>query len=407
MNTKATKWIASMTALSAVLAACVAPPPAAAPAAAPGAAPAAPAASNEPVLFIVPAELSGAGTAAGTPWRDGLIMAQEEINAAGGILGRQVKFEVYDTATDPSTSKALIAKGLDLKPYAVLGPLYSGSIAVNMVEAERAKVPQVIGGEAAALTTKGNKYLFRTSFSQAISMPKLVTYIKSTGAKSVAVIYVNNDFGKGGRTTAMTEFEKAGITVAADLATEEKQTDFAPDVLKAVESNADVLFAYLNEVESAGLLKELRKQGYKKPIYGETTLLGAQVLKIAGDDANGVQGHVGLSVDAPVPAIQEFGKKFQAKFGYKSDHNGIKGYTGLYLVKEITERNGKFDSQALADGLHCTRITTAQEPGVLMDVMINENGDLDRDSFLAEVQGGKQVIIKVLPPLGGSCGDKK
>jgi len=409
-----TNFVYGAFALSLVLAACAAPTAAPAKPAAPAAAlttapaaPAKPAASTEPVLFIVPAELSGAGTAAGTPWRDGLEMAREEINAAGGILGRQVKFEVYDTASDPSNSKALIAKGLDLKPYAILGPMFSGSIIVNQVEAQRAKVPQIMGGEAVNLTQQKNAYLFRTSFSQASSMPKLVNYIKTTNAKSIAVLYVNNDFGKGGRSTAIKEFEKAGIKVVADLSTEEKQTDFAPDVLKIINSNADALFVYLNEEESARTLQELRKQNYKNPIYGETTLLGAQVLKIAGDAANGVQGHVGLSVDAPVPAIQEFGKKFEAKYKYKSDHNGIKGYTALFFVKEITERTGKFDPQALADGLHCTKITTKDEPGVMMDVMFDENGDVDRESFLAEVKGGQQVITKVLPPLGGTCGDKK
>ncbi|HEX9924262.1 MAG TPA: ABC transporter substrate-binding protein, partial [Anaerolineae bacterium] len=121
-------------------------------------------ASGEPIFFFAPAELSGAGATVGNNWKDGATIAIEEINAAGGILGRPIEVEWEDTQSDPATSKAVIAKGLEQDPYVVLGPLYSGSIIVNMVEAERAETTQIMGGEAANLTEQGNPFIFRTSF---------------------------------------------------------------------------------------------------------------------------------------------------------------------------------------------------------------------------------------------------
>lgn len=401
-NKQIGKIASLLLALGIVASGCVAP---SAPAAAP-AADAAPAASSEPVKFFVPVELSGAGATAGSNWRDGLLMAQEDINAAGGILGRQVELEVVDTQTDPSVSKTVIAKGLESDPYAILGPLFSSSIIVNMVEAQRGEKPQIMGGEAANLTEQDNPFIFRTSFGQTTSMPKIATYMQSTGVKSVAVIYINNDFGKGGHDNFLKAAEVAGMSIAVDISTEPQQADYAPEVLKAKESGADAIFAYLNEEESAKLLLEIRKQGYDKPIFGETVLLAQSVIDLAGEAANGVQGHVGLSVAAPVESIQDFGKRFEAKYGHASDHNGIKGYISLHFVKEITERLGKFDSKALAEGLHCTTITTADEPGVLMDVVFDDKGNVDRESFLVEIKDGKQEITQVLPKLGGSCGDK-
>ncbi len=401
-NKQIGKIASLLLALGIVASGCVAP---SAPAAAP-AADAAPAASSEPVKFFVPVELSGAGATAGSNWRDGLLMAQEDINAAGGILGRQVELEVVDTQTDPSVSKTVIAKGLESDPYAILGPLFSSSIIVNMVEAQRGEKPQIMGGEAANLTEQDNPFIFRTSFGQTTSMPKIATYMQSTGVKSVAVIYINNDFGKGGHDNFLKAAEVAGMSIAVDISTEPQQADYAPEVLKAKESGADAIFAYLNEEESAKLLLEIRKQGYDKPIFGETVLLAQSVIDLAGEAANGVQGHVGLSVAAPVESIQDFGKRFEAKYGHASDHNGIKGYISLHFVKEITERLGKFDSKALAEGLHCTTITTADEPGVLMDVIFDDKGNVDRQSFLVEIKDGKQEITQVLPKLGGSCGDK-
>jgi branched-chain amino acid transport system substrate-binding protein len=398
------QWRAASLLLVAVLALAACVPPPAAPAASGGAS--APAANSEPVRFFVPVELSGAGATAGSNWRDGLILAQEDINAAGGILGRQVELEIVDTQTDPSVSKTVIAKGLESDPYAVLGPLFSSSIIANMVEAQRAEKPQIMGGEAANLTEQGNAFLFRTSFGQTVSMPKIATHMQKSGIKSVAVIYINNDFGKGGHDNFIKAAEAVGMTIAADISTEPQQADYAPEVLKAVESGADAIFAYLNEEESAKLLIEIRKQNYDKPIFGETVLLAQSVLDLAGEAANGIQGHVGLTVKAPVPALEEFGKRFEAKYGRGSDHNGVKGYISLHFVKEITERLGSFDSKALAEGLHCTTITTADEAGVLLDVTFDDKGNVDRESFLVEIKEGKQEITQVLPKLGGTCGDK-
>lgn len=79
-------------------------------------------------------------------------------------------------------------------------------------------------------------------------------------------------FCKGGHDNIIKALEALGVTITADISTEQEQADFAPEVLTAKESGADALFAYLNEAESAKLLTELRKQGYDKPIFGETML---------------------------------------------------------------------------------------------------------------------------------------
>ncbi len=363
-------------------------------------------ASGEPIFFFAPAELSGAGATVGNNWKDGATIAIEEINAAGGILGRPIEVEWADTQSDPATSKAVIAKGLEQDPYVVLGPLYSGSIIVNMVEAERAETTQIVGGEAANLTEQGNPYIFRTSFGQATSMPKLANYMETSGIGSVDIVWVNNDFGKGGRDAISAELEARGIGVVNDISTEEQQPDFAPEALTVLGSDADALFVYMNEEESARLLIELQKQGFDKPIIGETVLIAQSVVDLAGDAANGAQGHVGLTASAPLPLIEEYRQKFEDAYGRTPDHNGMKGYIGVYVVKAITERIGEFDSKKLAEALHCTTITTEEEPGVLLDIVYDEKGDVDRESFLVEVQDGQQVVTQVLPRVGGSCGEQ-
>ncbi|HET9615708.1 MAG TPA: ABC transporter substrate-binding protein, partial [Pseudolabrys sp.] len=254
---------------------------------------------------------------------------------------------------------------------------------------------------AAAITQKGDPYVFRTSFGQQFSMPKIANYMRDgVKAKTVAVLWVNNDFGKGGRDTFVKEMAARNIKVVADISTESGQTDFSADVVKLKAANADAIFVYTNEEESARFLKEAKKQGITAPLIGETTLLGQKVIDLAGGAAEGVKGHVGLTVDAPIPAVQEFAAKFKKRFNYVCDHNGIKGYTAVYFVKHVTEKIGKFDSKAFAAAAHGMTITPKDEPGILMEATWDKNGDIDRESFLGQVVDGKQKIVATLPKLG-------
>ncbi len=356
-------------------------------------------AQQKPIPVVGLVELSGTGATAGTNFDNGVKLAVKEINAAGGILGRKVEYTSNDTQSNPGVAKALAQKAVDQGAYVVMGPVFSGSIIVSMAETKRAEIPNFTGGEAASITQQGNPYIFRTSFTQSTAMPKVAKYIKDgLKAKTVAVVWVNNDFGKGGRDSITKALEAQGVKIAADISTDPGQVDFSGAVLKAKQANADALFAYTNEEESARLLRELRKQGYDKPIIGETTLTGQKVIELAGDAANGALAHVGLTVDAPQAPIKDFDKKFQTEYKYKSDHNGMKGYSGMYVVKAITEKIGKTDSKAFAAALHGAKISAKDVPGVLLDVTFDANGDLDRESFLVKVENGKQVVTQTLPP---------
>ncbi len=345
-------------------------------------------------------ELSGAGATAGTNFKNGVDLAIKEINAGGGILGRKLEHSISDTQTNPGVAKGLATKAIDDGAFAVFGPVFSGSIMVSMAESKRAEVPNFTGGEAAAITQQGNPYVFRTSFTQATAMPKVARYI-ATGikAKTVAVMFVNNDFGKGGRDAIAKALADAGVKVVADISTESGQVDFSAPVLKAKQAGADALFVYTNEEESARALRELRKQGYAKPIVGETTLTGQKVIELAGEAANGAIAHVGLTVDAPNPLMLKFKAKYYQAYGSISDHHGIKGYTGVYVLKAAIEKAGKLDRKAVAQALKGLTIKAAQQPGVLMDVSFDDKGDIDRESYIVEVRDGRQVVKEVLPPL--------
>ena len=357
-------------------------------------------AQGQPIKIYGLVELSGTGATSGTNFNDGVKLAVKEINAAGGILGRKVEYSASDTQSQPQVAKALAVKAIDDGAYVVMGPVFSGSILVSMAETKRAEIPNFTGGEAAAITQQGNPYIFRTSFTQTTAMPKVARYLSDNlKAKTLAIIYTNNDFGKGGRDVIVKAIEPYNIKVVADISTDPGQLDFSGAVLKAKQANADALFVYTNEEEAARALRELKKQGYDKPIIGETVLTSQKVIELAGDAANGAVAHVGLTADAPDPGIKAFAAKFQKEYNYKSDHNGLKGYTGMYIVKAVTEKIGKVDPKAFAKEMHGIKLTAKQYPGILIDVSFDNNGDLDRESYMTKVVNGKQEVIATLPAL--------
>jgi len=352
------------------------------------------------IKIIDNVELSGTGVTSGSMWQQGVDLAVKEVNAAGGILGRKIAISHQDNQSQAQVAKAVATKAVDNDPYVMLGPIFSGDVNVSMAVGEEAEIPSIMGGEAANLTQQGMKYLFRTSFSQSSAMPKVANYLQKSGVKSVAMVWIANDFGKGGRDTMAKELTARGIKIVADISTEPGQMDYSAVVVNVAKAPADALFAYMNEEESARFLIALKKLGYTKPVIGETVLASQRVIELAGPAANGVKAHVGLSVDAPNPLVREYGRKFKAAYGVASDHNGIKGYTAIYLIKAVTEKMGKFDRKLFASTLHGASFTAKDHPGLLMDVSFDANGDLDRESYLVEVKDGKQVITETLPPLG-------
>lgn len=355
--------------------------------------------AQDSVKIGMVAELSGAGAPSGTNWRDGIKIAVEEINAEGGILGKQVDVTEYDTQTDPQTSRALVQKAIDEGAYAIWGTIYSGSTIVNMLVAQQNGVPQFVGSEAPAIVEKGNPYIFRTSSGAQKGLPSLTPYFTDTlGAKKVGVAWVNNEFGKGGHDVFVKEMENAGIEVIADVPSEQGQTDYAADVAKLKEANPDAVFVYMNQEESARFLIEANKQGLSMPLVGEVTLTEAKVIDLAGDAAEGALAHVGLTATATqIPGIAEFADKFRSAYDRNPTHDAIKGYVGAWATKYVTEMVGEFDGEAFSEKMHGLCLSAEEYPKMLLDTCWDDRGEMSRPSFMVQVQNGEPVVIGTVP----------
>jgi len=331
------------------------------------------------------------------------------------LLARQQGVAITGCDTDPSGAADLAALGVEIwrghAPEHVAGAralVVTAAVAGDHPELERARalgIPVVRRADALGQAVAGGLVVAvagthgKTTTTVMVTEALAAAGRNPTGLAGGRVASWGGNARLGGRDVFVKTIEPLGIKIVADVSTDPGQVDFSAAVLKARQANADALFVYCNEEESARALRELRKQGYDKPIIGETVLTSQKVIELAGDAANGAVAHVGLTADAPSPLIRDFAAKFQKEYRYKPDHNGLKGYTAMYVVKAVTEKVGKFDPKAFAKTMHGVKLMAKEHPGILMDVSFDKNGDLDRESFMTKITNGKQEVIATLPPL--------
>jgi len=351
-------------------------------------------------LAIV-AEITGGGAASGTMWRDGVTLAVEDINRKGGVLGRRLETFVMDTQSDPPTSVAVMRRAINEHPLAVMGTVYSSSTVANMEVARQAGIPQISGSESVLVVQKGNPNIFLTSFSQQVGFAKLVRWlVEDLKADKIALIYVNNAFGRGGREMFLRFLKERGKSVVADISTEVQQADFTPELTQVRAAGATHLMVYSHEEENARVMIQVRKLGLSVEAVGDN-LCAQTTIDPGGEAVNGAKCHVPMTALSPVPSMVDVGRRFQERYGRVPDHNAFKAYIGTHLVKAAVERVGAFDQAKVRDCLHNNLFTVAEEPGLLMDMYMDDKGDADRSSFIVEVKNRKPEVAKVLPMLGG------
>jgi len=279
--------------------------------------------------------------------------------------------------------------------------VYSSSTVANMEVARQAGIPQISGSESVLVVQKGNPNIFLTSFSQQVGFAKLVKWlVEDLKADKIALIYVNNAFGRGGREMFLKFLKDRGKSVVADISTEVQQADFTPELTRVRASGATHVMIYNHEEENARMMIQIRKLGISVETVGDN-LCAQTTIEAGGEALNGAKCHVPMTALSPVPGMVAVGRKFQEKYGRVPDHNAFKAYIGTHLVKAAAERVGALDQARIRDCLHNNLFAAAEEPGLLMDMYMDDKGDADRGSFIVEVKNRKPEVVKVLSMLAG------
>lgn len=361
-------------------------------------------ANGETVKIGVVAGFSGASATVSRMWDLGVRKAVEEINAQGGILGRQVEVFSEDTRSEPPTSVTAMERALEENPIAIMGSVFSSSTIVNMKTVGKAGVPQFTGSTSSAITLEEKpEHLFRGEPNNEAEAQMFQTWMADEAqVDSLAFVFVNNEFGADGRDAFVPLIEEAGIEVVEEIATEFGQADFTGELARVQRSGAEGVFIYVHEEEAGRLLQQAAEQGMKDThrFLGVTTLLTQSTIDLAGGAADGLTGFVPYTYAASNPKARELGEEFETQHdGELPDHNFYKGYISMWAAAYGYEDVGELDRAALIDYMHDRTFCVGEYPNLLGSAHWDELGDLDRSTFIVSVKDARQVLESVIPPL--------
>jgi len=348
----------------------------------------------DPVEFGVVCELSGAGANNGAMWRDGIELAFNEINNAGGILGHPIEFFLVDTESRPAISVAAMQYAVTKEPFAVFGTIFSSSTIANMMTLEEAGIIQMVGSTSTAIYQEGNYNIFATSPVNANVFPWIVRWmVDDRGVSKVVMVYTNDEMGTDGREILEAAAADFGVEFEG-IAIQTGQADFAGEISRIQGMGVDTIFLYGHEEENARFMIQLRTLGVDLDVVGYSPLLSALALDLGGEAMEGVMGAATWSY--AYEPIKDFADTFQLLYGETPSHDAMKGYVAVYTLKTAIEEVGAFDADAVRTWLHENTITTEMEPNVFLDTSYREDGTVDRDFFLVKIEGGEQVLVQVI-----------
>ena len=315
------------------------------------------AANSNEIVIGASFELTGAVANYGKSTLNGVRMAVDEVNKAGGINGKKIKLVESDNKSEPSEAGNAVTKLISQdKAIAIIGPATSGSVAAASQIVTDAKIPLMAPvATAENITVKDGKtkdFIFRACFIDPFQGQVMAEFANKTlKVKNVAILYdASSEYSKGLTAVFTKTLEKNGGKVVASEAFLAKDVDFKSALTKIKATNPEALFvpAYYEEVSK--IIKQAREVGLTCPILGSDGWDSPKLAEIAGKEAlNNTYFCNAYSAQDKDPNVQNFIKAYKAKFNAEPDNFSIHGYDGALVVIEAIKRAGSTDGTKIAD----------------------------------------------------------
>ena len=335
------------------------------------------------VGFNVP--LTGFAAADGKSARIGAELAVEQVNAAGGINGRNLELVIYDDQASPKESAPLAAKLITQdEVVAGISGSYSGATRAAATIYQENGTPYISAYAVHPDITRSGDYVFRTSFMgevQGRAGAKLVG--EMMGKKRVSVITLANDFGKSLEAGFKEKAGEYGIEILGEYDYSIKDREFGPIVSKVKAESPDAIYASGYFFTAGPLVTQLREAGVTAPVIGQEGYDGEMFIKIAGDAAEGVIITTSLDRDSNDPLAQAFITGFQAKSGYPADMVSASTHTAVLVLAEALKQVDPSDKAALRQAIASTSINAATG-----NISFNKLGEVKKSVQVQVVRDG-------------------
>ena len=343
--------------------------------------------SGEPIKVGVYLPLSGANAAVGQSGVEGIEMAVEEINAAGGIAGRPIEIIKEDEENDPTTAVSVVNKLINQdEVVAIIGSVNSSVTLAAMEVSEDAGIPMVTPiSSGAAITGSGNQYIVRGQANDLLQAGAVVEYAIAKGYQKIGLMYQNDDYGGGARDVIVEIMKENNMTLAADEGFEASAAAVTPQLQNVKAAGCDCLIMYCMYAPGATIANQAAQLGMGDlPLLGGGGLTNAKLYELGGENVVGVVNSQTFLAGAD--AVNEFSAKFienfQAKYNDTADSNNAMAYDSTYILAEglkySLEQYNDLSGDHIMEGMKAIK----DMPLATGTITIDETGDSIRDKIL-------------------------
>jgi branched-chain amino acid transport system substrate-binding protein len=360
------------------------------------------ASAQDTIKIGVTQPLTGAFAASGNYVAQGAKLAEEEINKAGGVLGKKIELLVEDNKSNPTEAVATAEKLIVKDKVPVMMGAWSSTLTLAvMPKLEEYKVPMLVETSSSGkITTSGNPYVFRISPTSEMEAKAFTPLFQSLGIKKADFLATNNDFGLGASKEFSEAAQRAGVEIGVKETMDPKATDFSAQLAKIKASGGDTLFVTTAVEQITLILKQAKDQQLTARII---TTGGSnspdQLIAQAGDAANGSYHLVFFTpwfpeaVKNPDVARKFIGLWNEKKYNVGGLTEGFRGWDGVHVIVEAIKGAGKADAEAITKALWDVKVK-----GINGDIAFIKQGPAGKESaqnvpsvYLVKIDGGKVV----------------
>ncbi|MGB9868011.1 MAG: ABC transporter substrate-binding protein [Bacillota bacterium] len=351
------------------------------------------------------ANVTGDGAVWGQAEVNGAKLAVEEINKAGGVLGKQLELIVGDARGNATDGVNAVKKLIEQdKVVAILGSNYSGINIACAPIVEAAKVPQIGSFSTNPKVTvdeKGNvrPYSFRLCFIDPYQGKVIADYLYSkVGKKRAAILYdVTSDYSVGLAEYFEQRFKQIGGEVVAKLAFKSGDVDFRPQLSEIKQKNPDAIVLPILYKEIALAAKQTRELGMNDVVFMGGDGYSLAMLEMAGKELQGSYWVSHFSWEDP--KLKTLLDKYVAKYNEKNpETNAAMGYDMVYFLVDCIKRAGKAEGPAIRNAIENAKDVKLQHATITMDP--KTHNPLNKPAAILKVEGDKIKFIEMFSPQG-------
>lgn len=351
---------------------------------------------KESIKFGIIGPYTGPNAKPGQSMKQGVGLAVEEINKAGGINGHMLEPIFEDDASVPAQSVSATEKLVTKDEVAFLiGTFNSATTLADMKTIAKEKVPMLVPiAVATEITESGNKWVFRNSATNPIQAVQLMDYIyKNTQQRKFAVIHENTDYGRGLADSVTKYVQEKGGTVATE-SYNIGDTDFYAQLTNIKNTQPDGIIICGNLSEGSQITRQIKELNSKAQLYGFGGLSSFDYNKIAGGSNEGLICTSYFESSSPNQLAQQFVKAYKEKFGVDPDMFAAAIYEAVYLAKVTIEKSG--DTKDIAKfrvSLRDQLATLKDVPGVQGPTTFDAKGQANKQVMIVQWNNGQKKIL--------------